>query len=69
MRYSVELALQTEYILDGWKEKGIEVIDFPIEQAAPLVNDPGVQEIRKTWIDKANAAGLPGEAIASEMKF
>lgn len=69
MRYSVELALQTEDILDGWKEKGIEVIDFPIDQAAPLVNDPGVQEIRKTWIDKANAAGLPGEAIASEMKF
>lgn len=69
MRYSVELALQTEEILDGWKEKGVEVIDFPVAEAAALVDDAGVQEIRKIFIDKANAAGLPGEAIASEMKF
>jgi hypothetical protein len=69
MRYSVELALQTEEILDGWKEKGVEVIDFPVAEAAALVDDAGVQEIRKVFIDKANAAGLPGETIASEMKF
>lgn len=69
MQYSAELAIQTEKILAGWKEKGVSVYDFPTSEAAKLVMDPGVQEVRKTWIDKANALGLPGDAIAAELKF
>lgn len=69
MQYSTELAIQTETILEGWKTKGVTVLDFPTSEAAKLVNDPGVQEVRKTWIDKANKLGLPGEAIAAEMQF
>jgi len=44
-------------------------MDFPTSEAAKLVNDPGVQEVRRTWIDKANKLGLPGEAIAAELQF
>jgi len=69
MQYATELAIQTEKILADWKEKGVTVIDFPTSEAAELVKDPGVQEVRKTWIEKANALGLPGETIAAELQF
>jgi len=69
MRYSTELEIQTNKILADWKTKGLKVLDFPVAEAASLVNDPGVQEVRKTWIEKANAAGLPGAAIAAELNF
>lgn len=69
MRYAVDLEVQIAAVLEEWKKAGVEVIDFPVSEAAALVDDAGVQEIRKTWIDKADAAGLPGEEIASELKF
>jgi len=69
MQYAVELAVQTKKILEGWKAKGVKVIEFPVDQAAALVKDPSVQKVRKTWIDKANALGLPGADIAAELKF
>lgn len=69
MRYAVDLEMQIAEVLEGWKSSGVTVIDFPVEDAAALVKDAGVQEIRKTWIEKANAAGLPGDAIAAELKF
>ncbi|MDF1791258.1 MAG: C4-dicarboxylate TRAP transporter substrate-binding protein [Thalassobaculaceae bacterium] len=69
MRYAVDLEVQIAEVLAEWKKTGVEVIDFPIAEAAALVDDAGVQGIRKTWIDKADAAGLPGADIAAELKF
>ena len=69
MRYAVDLEVQIAEVLKGWKEAGVTVMDFPVDKAAALVDNPGVQDIRKTWIKKANAAGLPGEEIAGELKF
>ena len=69
MRYAVDLEVQIAAVLEEWKTSGVTVIDFPTSEAAALVEDAGVQEIRKGWIEKANAAGLPGDAIAAELKF
>lgn len=68
-RYAVDLEVQIAAVLEEWKTSGVTVVDFPISEAAALVKDVGVQGIRKTWIEKANAAGLPGDAIAAELKF
>ncbi|WP_193188939.1 C4-dicarboxylate TRAP transporter substrate-binding protein [Nisaea sediminum] len=69
VRYAVDLEVQIAEVLKGWKSAGVTVIDFPADEAAKLVDDAGVQEVRKTWIEKANAAGLPGDEIAAELRF
>jgi TRAP-type C4-dicarboxylate transport system substrate-binding protein len=49
--------------------KGVEVIDFPQDAFKEAVKDPAIQKLRNSWIEKANAAGLPGDKIADMMAF
>lgn len=57
-------------VLELWKgDLGVEVMDFPAEEVAVLVDDPGVQAVREEWIGKAEAAGLEVDGIVSNMKF
>jgi TRAP-type C4-dicarboxylate transport system substrate-binding protein len=69
MRYTTDLDILTKKIREGWKKKGVTVIHLPKEQFARVIDFPAVQAVRKKWIEKAKAAGVPAEEIADEFKF
>lgn len=48
---------------------GVKVIDFPQDAFKEAVKDPAIQKLRNDWVEKAKAAGLPGEEIADMMAF
>jgi TRAP-type C4-dicarboxylate transport system substrate-binding protein len=52
----------------GWEAKGVEYITFPQDGLDEVVDDAGIQALRQSWIDRATAAGVPGEEIASELQ-
>lgn len=56
-------------ILEGWKEKGVEYIEFPQDAFAGVIENEKIQALRQQWVDRATAAGVPGEKIADELKF
>ena len=61
MRYTVTLDVLTTKILDGWKKKGVHVVHLPANSLDSVLKDPGVQAVRKKWVEKAKAAGLTAE--------
>ena len=69
MRYTVEIDIITKKVLEGWKTKGVTVTVLPKEQFAKINDFPAVKAVRAKWIEKAKAAGVPAEAIASEFSF
>ena len=53
-----------------WKgEMGVEVLAFPREELRAAIDAPGVQAVRQEWIDKAEALGLPTDAIVEQLRF
>lgn len=53
-----------------WKGKlGVTIVPFPREDLAKVVDDQKIQSVRKEWIDRAKARGVPAEAIVEELKF
>ena len=69
MRYTVDLDIIGKQVTEGWKKKGVTVIHLPKEQFAKIVDFPAVKAVRAKWIEKAKAAGVPAETIASEFNF
>jgi len=69
VEYVAVLDKLTEKILAEWKKTGMHVIPFPKDVIAKAAKSDGVQNVRKEWIKKANAAGLPGEEIAEFFAF
>ncbi|WP_417686621.1 C4-dicarboxylate TRAP transporter substrate-binding protein [Roseibium sp.] len=67
--YADELDATIAAVRDGWPEKGVEVIQFPQEELIAVIGDERIQSVRKEWLDRANAAGLPADDIAAELKF
>lgn len=59
----------TDSILADWKKTGVQVIPFPKDVIANATKSEGVQNVRKEWIKKASAAGLPAEEIAEFFAF
>lgn len=59
----------TKKILADWKKTGVEVIPIPDEVMAKASQSEGVQSVRKEWIAKATATGLPGQEIADYFAF
>ncbi len=58
MRYTVTLDELTQKILAGWKKKGVTVTKLSADSLDAALKAPGVQAVRKKWVDKAKAAGL-----------
>ncbi len=58
-------------ILADWEasEDGVEYISVDQDIFADVLNDPAIQELRQSWIDRATDAGLPGEEIAKRFEF
>jgi TRAP-type C4-dicarboxylate transport system substrate-binding protein len=48
---------------------GVEIVAFPREELIGLVSDERIQAVRKEWLDKANALGVPAEEIAAGLQF
>jgi len=68
VEYAVQLDITTDKVLDGWAEKGVEVIPFPREQLAKVIDNDGIQKVRQEWIERAKALGVPAEKIAAELR-
>ena len=64
IKYCNVLDELTQKILAEWKKSGVKVIPFPKSVIAKASLSEGVQNIRKQWIEKATALGLPGQEIA-----
>ncbi|MBP0616879.1 C4-dicarboxylate TRAP transporter substrate-binding protein [Jiella mangrovi] len=70
VEYSKLLDEDTAKVLEMWKgELGVTVMPFPRDELAKVVEDPRVQAVRKQWIDRATAEGVPAEEIVDELKF
>lgn len=70
VEYSRVLVEDAARVRELWKgELGVEVIEFPTEELAELVKDDRIQAVRKEWIDKANALGVPADEIAARLQF
>ncbi|MGE3881866.1 MAG: TRAP transporter substrate-binding protein DctP [Flavobacteriaceae bacterium] len=69
--FSEQQEKQTAEVMDGWeKREDFEVIKIPAEEfLAVTENSPGVAKVRQQWIEKAKAAGLPADEIASGLSF
>jgi TRAP-type C4-dicarboxylate transport system substrate-binding protein len=70
VRYSVQMEILKDQIIQGWKKKGVTVINLPKEEfVSKVVNFPAVKAVRQKWIDRANALGVPAEKIAEDLTF
>ncbi|WP_417695109.1 C4-dicarboxylate TRAP transporter substrate-binding protein [Roseibium sp.] len=67
--YSDELDATIAQVRAGWTEKGVEVIEFPTEELTSIVGDERIQAVRKEWINRADAAGVPSAEIVKELSF
>ncbi|MEZ5931970.1 MAG: TRAP transporter substrate-binding protein DctP [Alphaproteobacteria bacterium] len=47
----------------------VEVMPFPRDEMAKVVDDERVQAVREEWVEKAGVLGVPGEEIAEALKF
>jgi len=69
VRYAVEMDVLNDEIVQGWKKKGVTVINLPKEEFAKLVDFPAVKAVREQWITRAKALGVPAGKIADELSF
>ncbi len=70
VKYSEMLAADAARVRKLWNgDLAVQVIPFPRAELAKVMSDPGIAAVRKEWIDKANAADLPGDEISDELKF
>jgi len=69
VKYSVQMAIMTDAIVQGWKKKGVTVINLPRDEFAKLVDFPAVKAVREKWISRAKGLGVPAEKIAEELTF
>jgi len=67
--YADELDKTISMVRAGWPEKGVEVIQFPKAELTAVIGDERIQSVRKEWIDRAKAAGVPADQIVSELSF
>ncbi|AXS39768.1 C4-dicarboxylate TRAP transporter substrate-binding protein [Breoghania sp. L-A4] len=67
--YADELDSDDAKVRAGWPEKGVEVIAFPREELIAVIDDERIQNVRKEWISRADALGVPSDEIISELKF
>lgn len=68
--YSDMLKEDAERARELWKgDLGVEVIKFPEGQLEALISDENVQNVRKEWIEKAKALGVPVDAILEKLTF
>lgn len=68
-QYTDEMDKQETAVREGWKKTGVEVIPFPKEEFAAIVNkDPGIKAVQDEWIKKAKEHGLKPEDIDSIVK-
>jgi TRAP-type C4-dicarboxylate transport system substrate-binding protein len=59
----------TDDIKGEWKSKGIEVLPFQAAPVAKAVQSEGVQSIRKQFVDRATAQGVPAAELVKFFAF
>lgn len=69
VKYTQMLDNDEKTVREEWKSMGVEIIPFPKEGLAKIIEDPRVQKVRQRWIQRAEAAGVPAEKIADQLKF
>jgi len=69
IKYAVQMEIMTDQIVQGWKKKGVTVINLPRDDFSKLVDFPAVKAVREKWIKRAKALGVPAEKIAEELTF
>lgn len=58
-------------VLEDWAARDdFQIVDFPKDDFLSVTeSDPGVQAVRRRWIDTANDLGVPAEEIAAELTY
>ncbi len=70
VEYSRMLDEDAARVRELWKgDLGVEVIAFPREELVALIGDERIQAVRKEWIDRANALGVPADEIVKDLTF
>ncbi|OJH43326.1 TRAP transporter substrate-binding protein DctP [Paracoccus sp. SM22M-07] len=70
VEYSKMLAEDEKTVREAWAgDLGVSVSEFPADELTPLIEDAGVQAVREEWVQKAEDAGLPAEAIVEKLQF
>jgi TRAP-type C4-dicarboxylate transport system substrate-binding protein len=69
VKYAVEMEILTDQIVQGWKKKGVTIINLPKAEFAKVVDFPAVKAVREKWIKRAKELGVPAEKIAEELTF
>lgn len=70
VKYSTQVDLQTQNVKKLWKDKlGVKIIPFAHEDLVKASQSDAVKEVRKKWIEKAGATGLPAQDIADELEL
>lgn len=67
--YADELDKTISMVRAGWADKGVEVIQFPKEELTAVIGDERIQNVRKEWLKRATAAGVPADEVAAELQF
>lgn len=69
--FTTEQDRLTQETLDRWTSSGrVEVIALPPEEfLAATENNDGVRTIRRQWVERAQALGLPADDIAARLAF
>lgn len=66
--YSKMLDEDRENTLAAWKGMGVQVLPFDQNALADAVKSAKVQAVRKQWIDRAKALGLPADEIVKQLQ-
>ncbi|MGH1360906.1 MAG: TRAP transporter substrate-binding protein DctP [Burkholderiaceae bacterium] len=67
--YNTMLENDRASVRKSWATLGVTVTPFAAEEVAGLISDERVQKVRAQWLERANAAGVPADQIASKLAF
>jgi TRAP-type transport system periplasmic protein len=68
--YTRLLDKDRDRVLDLWKGKlAVTIVPFPRGDLAKVIDDKKIQAVRKEWVDRAKARGVPAEAVVEVLKF
>jgi TRAP-type transport system periplasmic protein len=70
MDHFVDVLYQlTDEIKEDWKKTGVQILPFPAGPVAEAVRSEGVQKVRRQFIERATAQGLPGAEMVKFFAF
>ncbi len=69
VQYVNTLYRLTDEILEQWKTTGVKVLPFPADVVAKATQSDGVQSVRKQYVERATATGIPAAEMVKFFDF